>query len=218
MYDEIKKTGAAGVGELVVTYPIDYLKTLRQSGNSNKLFWSNPYRGIGARIIAVLPVRMVFWGTYNITHQYQLSPLKAALFMSTCETIVDFPAEQIKVKRMLSEKHIKIKKCFHYKTSLPSFATMFARNFTFLTVYHFAYKNGDNQSIWNAPIAGFIGSIVSHPLDTIKTFYQSRIYSQELKLSMLTPAYVFRGCGYRCLANFVGMGIGDILIRSCSES
>jgi hypothetical protein len=157
---------------------------------------------------------MVFWGSYNITLQNKWNPLKAAMFTSVCETLVDFPAEQVKVRRMLSNTHVKIKDCFRTNNYIGSITTMLTRNFTFLLSYHMMYQNLDNKNGWNAPIAGLFGSIVSHPFDTLKTLYQSSQHSLRLNITMVKPEYLFRGCGHRCLANFLGMGIGDFVIRS----
>jgi hypothetical protein len=211
---DIWVTGLTGGSELITTYPIDYLKTLRQAGHSNSLFWSNPYRGMSARLAAILPVRFVFWGSYNISRRQQLSPFQSAIFMGTCETLVDFPPEQVKVRRMLSSYKIPIMKCFNSHKTLPSLGYMFARNTAFIGVYHSVYQSGVFTTDWNAPISGVIGSIVSHPFDTLKTTYQSGSEKIKINWKGLKLETLFHGCGYRCLANFIGMGIGDFVLRN----
>lgn len=213
------QTGLAGAAEVVTTYPTDYLKTLKQSGDSFSLFKSNPYRGFSVRLAAVLPVRLVFWGSYKVSKTYQWSPTQSALFMSLCETAVDFPAEQVKIQRMLNPRSLSLKQCFVAHSIYPSLGTMFGRNLSFLLVYHHVNQVCQKYTDWSACIAGLMGSIVSHPFDTIKTYYQSQPNNVKIALSKshLSPRFLFAGCAYRCVANFIGMGIGDYALEVCPD-
>ena len=214
MSRDIGRAGIIGCTELLATYPIDYLKTLRQSGNNNRLFWSNPYRGVTSRFAAIIPVRMVFWGSYSITQTQKWSPNKSALFMAICETAVDFPPEQVKVQRMLSPKPLSIRQCFVRHSVYPSITSLFSRNLLFMWCYQHVYQSTKDSSYWSASIAGAVGSIISHPFDTLKTHYQSQLSQGRTQLdwSYFTVRTVFRGCGYRCVANFIGMGLGNLLL------
>ena len=58
---KIKASIVSGIAEVATTYPIDYLKTIRQANRSYDTFWSNPYRGSLPRILGIIPMRMVFW-------------------------------------------------------------------------------------------------------------------------------------------------------------
>ena len=52
-------------------------------------------------------------------------------------------------------------------------------------------------------------------VDTIKTYYQSQTDSARIVLSKshLSPRFLFAGCTYRCMANFIGMGIGNYVLE-----
>lgn len=129
-------------GELLTTYPIDYLKILRQSNLSPKkrhgLFFSNPYRGITSRIWGVIPARMSFWSSLHYCQQsptISTSAVKSSLVISSCQTIFDYPIEQIKVQRMLSHQPIPIRKCFYTSTLIPGYTALLSRNVFFMFGY-----------------------------------------------------------------------------------
>lgn len=66
--------GLSGIIEVIITHPLDYIKTKEheyvQKGITNKDFYNNIikknpinlYQGITPRLIGILPMRCVFWG------------------------------------------------------------------------------------------------------------------------------------------------------------
>ena len=60
---KIQASIISGIAEVTTTYPIDYLKTIRQANKPLDIFWSNPYRGSIPRIMGLIPMRIVFWNS-----------------------------------------------------------------------------------------------------------------------------------------------------------
>ena len=227
-------------GELLTTYPIDYLKILRQSNLSAKkrhgLFFSNPYRGITSRIWGVIPARMSFWSSLHYSQQsptISTSAVKSSLVISSCQTIFDYPIEQIKVQRMLSHQPIPVRKCFYTSTLAPGFTTLLFRNFLFMFGYfqtrnsvrdHVEETNYSNKEdkqktqIYTDVFSISAGVLISQPLDIVKTHIQK---SQDTQwnyrsfanhISQQPVFYWFRGLPYRLVSNVMGMMVGIYIL------
>ena len=100
-YDKkIRASIISGIAEVSTTYPIDYLKTIRQANKPLDIFWSNPYRGSISRLTGIIPMRIVFWNSLYYCHTKEYSNLKTSMITSFSQTIIDYPTEQIKIQNM----------------------------------------------------------------------------------------------------------------------
>ena len=180
--------GISGMCGVLISHPIDTIKTHIQTGNklnTFKLSFSNLYKGMSAPLIGVGIEKAIVFGTYN----YILSktdnniPISGAIAGIISSFIVT-PYERIKILKQNSQvinyKDINIKFLFRglsatFIREMPGFAIYFStyeylkrRNFTnnnkTIDLYHsFLYGGISGLSAW----------IFIYPQDKIKTVMQS---------------------------------------------
>ena len=240
MLDTIQTSLKSGLAEIFFTYPIDYWKTIQQaqfcSSNPNctssfkHSFWTNPYRGLSTRLVGILPTRMAFWGSMEWSGQKKLSWIEKSTCIAGCETLVDFPVEQCKVQKMLNNRSPKqtlmaCRKMAPNRACL-AFSSMFARNMGFIMTYEYSQEilrkqnmvslDDPRSTFFISAVSGILGSVVSQPLDTLKTYYQytaTHHHAPLWRFPLPVRSY-FVGLPCRCLANFLGMGIGGWILQS----
>ena len=202
-YDKkIRASIISGIAEVSTTYPIDYLKTIRQANKPLDIFWSNPYRGSISRLTGIIPMRIVFWNSLYYCHTKEYSNLKTSMITSFSQTIIDYPTEQIKIQKMIHNR--KITQCLKLNTFAPGFIATLSRNFGFLYTMNYFIINSDGD-LWGSAIGGLVGSFITHPIDTIKTHFQ---HNDTIKLPKFTLRQYFNGSLYRCSISVISMGIG----------
>lgn len=220
----------AGIVEVLVTHPIDNYKTLRQfnayNGTFNKFNFKTMYNGLNTRIYGIAPMRLIFWCTQDFgekyfdkySYKYAISGALAGSF----QTVVDYPIEQIKIRRMIykdSYSHI-IKDLIKSNNISSGFGVTFLRNVGFAAVFnHLLKTNSSNNNTYSnfalAAGSGFVSSIVTQPIDYFKTIIQSNkgnnISVKNIFIdSMKDNNYLifFRGGMSRASISFLSMGIG----------
>lgn len=220
----------AGIVEVLVTHPIDNYKTLRQfnayNGTFNKFNFKTMYNGLFTRIYGIAPMRLIFWCTQDFgekyfdkySYKYALSGALAGSF----QTVVDYPIEQIKIRRMIYKDSYSdiIKDLIKSNNISSGFGVTFLRNVGFATVFNHLLKtnSSNNNTSTNFALAagsGFVSSIVTQPIDYFKTIIQSNkgnnISVKNIFIdSMKDNNYLifFRGGMSRASISFLSMGIG----------
>lgn len=213
----------SGLIEVTFTHPIDYIKTKKQQNVSfrdilRQTNMSQYYSGYGPRVCGIMPVRLAFWGTQssiqNLLTRNQINSWYNFVLIgsgaASVQTLVDTPIEVMKIAYM--------NKSICTSSIFKGFYPTLYRNILFTNCVVFAnqqHKSRFHQTKWSAflyaGIGGFIGSILSQPLDYVKTQKQlpnpeprtmSQILAQE---SMET---LFRGGGFRALLGMSTMSIG----------
>ena len=200
---KIKASVISGITEVCATYPIDFLKVIRQSNKPLSLLWSNPYRGVSARFVGVIPMRVIFWNSLHYCNQNKFSLVKTAFLTSSLQTLADYPVEQISVRKMLYKAPLK--ECFKLQTIIPGFSVTLARNFGFAYIVNCCItKQTDYDFVYGAG-GGLLGALLTHPLDSLKTHYH---YKNTYKFPKFTLKQYFRGCSHRCLRCLIAMSVG----------
>lgn len=202
--ENIKNSSISAVVELVITHPIDYFKTLKQNKINNiySKLYNNPYTGLSSRLIGIVPLRITFWSLSEYLKKHKYNFYSIPLIVSTTQTILDIPIEQTKMNLMNKQKIFNLPKCFwkgclyHYNRNL-----FFAYGFYFGKLIKPLNKN--NYFI-DGMIGGLIGSIISHPFDSLKTYYQT---TNQPKVNF-TFKFYFRGIIARCLLSSISMSVG----------
>jgi len=163
--EKIKNSFIAGFTELVVTHPIDYYKNLIQKNYSSpiKQILKNPLLGIKPKIIGIIPMRMSFWLGLDYCKNNNFNLLKSSLFIGTSQTIIDYPLEQIKMNQIFNSTP---------KNYFGAILPHYGRNLLFVSSFLYFQNKIDNPFLSGA-IGGIVGSIISQPLDELKTHYQS---------------------------------------------
>mgnify|MGYP001253158572 CR=1 FL=1 len=223
----------SGLIEVTFTHPIDYIKTKKQQSVSlrdilRQTNMSQYYSGYGPRVVGIMPVRLTFWGTQssiqNVLTTNQIHLWYNFVFIGTgaafVQTLVDTPIEVMKIAYM--------NKSICTSSFFKGFYPTLYRNILFSNCVALAnqqHKSRVNQSKWTtflyAGVGGLMGSILSQPLDYVKTQKQlpipetrtmTQILSQE---SMRT---LFQGGGFRALLGMSTMGIGYCAYTSIKDS
>ena len=191
----------SSIVEVIITQPLDVIKIHKQTNTPIIFDIKNLYRGLFIRASGNIPSRSVFlysqeyFKNYYLDNKYKIFLIP---FMSTLsQTVIDTPIEILKINKIMN-----INNKFLYKGFIPHFS----RNFIFLTfVFNFkeAHDNHFKKALYGA-FGGFIGSYISHPLDTIKTFKQSNmiITNDMYKFNRL-----MKGSHLRASMSFINMMI-----------
>lgn len=221
-YSKIKSSIIAGLMEVLVTHPIDYIKTLSQNGNSTKNILSkiikNPYLGVQSRLIGVIPMRIIFWNTLNYFQKNNYSPISTGVLTASIQTIIDYPIEQLKIQCMINKKNVNqpikqtLKNAIN-NSNIYGFITHLSRNILFASTFT-TLINNDPNSYYLAAIAGFSGAIISHPLDSLKTWYQ--IGNTKYPKLWTTKDY-FKGWHHRSIISLISMNIGWFIFNKFND-
>jgi len=206
----------SGPVEVSFSHVADVIKTVNQSRATNgriesigttisSIYKNNGFRGFYTgflpRVIGIVPMRAVFWGsmysasTYYSNHFNDNSLLKKALFMGTIcgisQSIVDTPIEVAKI--YLIERVINNRKTIEKKQSMgqlmKGYVPTTMRNTGFAIIMSLASNYSkqkeltfsDNFFLMGA--SGALASYATQPLDTWKTYIQSQNTYKSLRLN-----------------------------------
>ena len=172
--------GFSGLVEVCITHPFDTYKTHAQVNST--LPWK-PYAGVGPRLLGVVPMRTLFWSSMMALKDQP--PLLAGTIIGTLQTIVDAPVENAKIASMLQVK----------TSPFRGFVPHCARNVGFACAVAATFTHGF------APLGAFVGTILTHPLDTIKTGAQSG----------LVRSSIWSGVVPRTTQAVVAMSVGQVI-------
>lgn len=147
---------------------------------------SGLYAGFVPRLLGVVPMRVTFWGTQSIAKHriddaFPLVPqlarvLATGTIAGTAQTVIDAPIEAMKIRAMTSGRNVSLMEVLR-GGRLPGFAPTLARNVVFAGAFATGlYLGADDSALDQAMIrgagAGLVASIVSQPLDFVKTVAQ----------------------------------------------
>ena len=189
--------------EVVITQPLDVIKTQKQAGKVNELKYDfkSLYRGFIPRAIGNIPSRSVFLFSqdflkYNLDKKYHM--IAVPTIAGFAQTLVDTPVEIMKMNQIFKNRNT-----FYYAGFIPHCL----RNIVFLGFVFNMKEEGKKHnsllymSLYGA-VGGLLGSYISHPLDTIKTIKQSQSSTKLVKLKDY-----FRGAHLRAGMGFINMSI-----------
>ena len=197
----------SGSIELAVVYPLDYLKTIRQNNKnlSSKdyiRYMRTPYRGAGVKMIGFVPMRVGFWSGMDYFNKNGYGAIKSGIYTAGLQTLIDYPIEQIKTQRVLN--NVNMRNAFSDVKIVPSFGVHLIRNMIFMGVLNSVIES-DKDSMYVGALGGLAGSLITQPLDTLKTWYQSgkKSYPVEWRIKDY-----MRGWQHRGLISLLSMNIG----------
>lgn len=213
METKIKASVISASIELFATHPLDYMKTVLQSkekinGNIDyRKLLSTPYKGLSSRLVGIIPMRVLFWNSLDFFNNKGFSAINSAIATSIIQTSVDYPIEQIKTRKMIS--NYSIFESFKKTNISLAFGTHLVRNMGFAICLN-NFIQMDNESFYYAALGGFVGSLVTQPFDSLKTWYQvgNRNYPKNWTLKNYMS-----GWHYRCSISLIGMNIGWIIFH-----
>jgi solute carrier family 25 (mitochondrial 2-oxodicarboxylate transporter), member 21 len=230
--------GLSGIVEAMTTHPIDRVKTEMQRLTLDKtdasfrsalrsIFQSGGltgfYSGIVPRLIGVVPMRLMYWGTLNNMNDITSSSsnrfvqyVVPGIVAGAVQSIVDNPIEVLKTKLMTGATNVQ------WRTLYDGFVPLISRNIVFaIHVGCFTKLWGQDQPFLAGAFGGMIGSIVSQPFDVIKTEMQRhhQTHSSAGFTEIFRTVYkqgwqkLFAGTMMRCTLGFANMGIGFMVLK-----
>ena len=232
--------GISGLIEVTFVHPIEYFKITKQYSNT-KINFSNfikttysengiksLYKGFLPRLIGVIPMRTVFWGTMYASDNYLLTtsidkkyiyPL-SGLIAGSIQTLIDCPMESLKTKMMTTNTSIKNLLNFN------GFTPNLIRNVGFAAIFNYQ-KNQMKQkyldegkditfidNFYIGCISGIASSVMTQPFDYIKTKMQENVEKKiPMRIIMYNtlkknPTLFFSGTIPRVSITCISMAIG----------
>lgn len=176
--DRIKSSAISGVLEIICTHPLDYGKTVLQNNSKHvslKNFLNNPYKGFVSRVIGIVPMRILFWNSISYFKEQGYNFILAGVCTAIIQTTVDYPIEQIKVQRMINDNH-SILAAFRQPNLLKGYGFTLGRNIGFAVILN-SCIDGQDGSHYHGALGGFLGSVITHPIDSLKTWYQALLFA-----------------------------------------
>lgn len=218
MNQNVKPAIISSIFEIILTHPLDVFKTKNQQSTltlKKFIFEKNlkyKYRGLLSRSVGLLPMRTIFWASQdiaekNIKHvntKLYYKSLFVGLTSSFCQTLIDTPIENIKISK-INKQNFNI----NLKSLYLGFNIHWARNAIFTTTLYslnkFSIENEYNIFISGA-LGGMLGSLISQPIDYIKTNIQS---NNNISLNKYHLKNCMNGAIPRSAMGLISMGIGS---------
>lgn len=226
--------GLSGIVEVIMTHPLDFLKTKKQeyiqSDIKTNFYKSllneknlNLYRGVIPRLYGVIPMRFTFWGVQDHTncylnkngiHSYKNDVISGCM-AGSFQTLIDNPIEILKIQS-ISNKKVSFKEIIfnNYGFTATLFRNIgFAVCMTTIGTHNKSDNNFNNFCV--TAIAGGVASLITQPLDYVKTQLQRtktkkpivKILAEIIKEN---PKKLYVGGLNRGLLGFFSMGIGFV--------
>lgn len=207
--NRLKSSALSGVLEILATHPLDYGKTILQNNVNNvtfKEFLAQPYKGFTSRLAGIVPMRVLFWNSITYFREVGFNPILAGLCTAVVQTTVDYPIEQVKIQKMIHNNHC-VRSAFSQPNLMKGFSLTLSRNVGFAVILNCCI-DGQDGSFYHGAVGGFVGSVLTHPIDSLKTWYQAGNTSYPSHWSV---ANYCRGWHLRAGISLVSMNIGWIV-------
>lgn len=215
----------SGIVEVICTHPIDYMKTMKQQNHSLRYIVSNTpfpqyYSGVIPRVLGIIPVRFTFWGTqsyiqtllktHHIHSKYNFMLIGTGA--ACMQSIVDTPVEIAKIALMTETG----KSTWKIPNIVKGFGPTLFRNILFANCVSYSCSHMKSpcekmETLISAGLGGLVGSVISQPLDYVKTQKQLPIPDKRSSMQILREeswSTLFRGGSYRALLGMSTMGVG----------
>jgi hypothetical protein len=194
------------------------------------------YRGYMPRVLGVIPMRAMFWGAQSTAYDhlipYDMSlrtrASLAGMAGGIAQTVIDNPIEVMKT-RMITSSHMESDASQKTRVSstrlpntrlsrFPGFGPTLLRNVGFMVVLTQVTASYDGDSYLTRFVlggtGGFIGSVVTQPIDYVKTKMQSanhdgrsgiQIFSETFRKN---PRALMVGLVPKASLGFLNMSVG----------
>jgi hypothetical protein len=191
------------------------------------------YTGFIPKIISIIPTRIIFWGVQSTTLYHLQNPrvycpsiknkkiqyITAGSVAGFCQTLVETPMEIVKI-RLMTKKQTLPGLSYLIKNAYNGFRWNASRNMIFCSAVcmsnnTFREKNEFSKFFINSS-AAFLISIVTQPLDFMKTMYQANEKSEQISIRQAIKKYkwrLFNGSFARAYTGAINMGVGALVFN-----
>jgi solute carrier family 25 carnitine/acylcarnitine transporter 20/29 len=219
------KGGVSGICGVVLSHPIDTIKTHIQSGKPLKTFTPtliNLYKGITAPLLGVGIEKAIVFGTYNYCLREQNMPIwLSGAFSGLTASLIVSPYERIKI---LKQSNIVVnggwKHIINPKFLFKGLSATFTRETPGFAIYFSVYENLKyhlhtksntqipliNSFIYGG-LSGTIAWIFIYPQDRIKTILQMQMQTANKQSIPTIIKNIYKG---DISGNISSKGIGGI--------
>ena len=185
---------ASGILESIITYPGDTIKTRLQSKQifRSAIRLNGIYSGFALKVLTTPITRTLFWGVKSHTSKSCDNEYITSSLAGIAQSVLDAPVDKYKIHRQLGLEHAKAVK-IAFRGYYTSYAVTVVRNTPFAVIYyHLSDRIESGLDAIDRACAASIASIVTHPLDTIKTVIQSgnRLMFKDLMKGCITRSSV----------------------------
>lgn len=191
--DNWKATCIASSIEVLITHPLDYVRTTRQISNKHYAFdIKHAYRGVVPRLVGVIPMRLAFWQTQYAALKATQSPVFAGIAAGICQSAVEIPFEVWKTRQMEDsrQKNNKNNNSSVVRSALRGAHYHVLRNAGFAVIVAAGHSinkqsHDDDDDKWRnigvMSAAAIVGAVLTQPLDTLKSRAQSSMKRSQIR-------------------------------------
>ena len=185
--------GIAGMCGILISHPLDTIKTHIQTGNTLSTFKPtirNFYRGLSVPLAGIFVEKAIVFGTYNyVNTKTNNIPLSGAIAGLTASLVVT-PYERLKILKQNSQtvtlRDINMRFLFKglsatFSREMPGFAIYFS-TYEYLKYNNFTKHDisiSSAHSFMYGGLSGLIAWVFIYPQDKIKTILQSSMGSSN---------------------------------------
>jgi hypothetical protein len=175
----------SGLNAIVVSHPIDTIKTNIQESKKINYNFKNLYRGLGAPLVGVGLEKTVVFGVFETTKPYTNSDVISGGLSGMLASFIVTPFERIKILYQINQGNWNfIRQNFNHKFMFQGLSATFYRETPGFAIYFSVYnylKNNFNKnqqiSLWKSfcygAISGSVSWVFIYPQDRIKTHIQA---------------------------------------------
>ena len=175
----------ASVVSTSIFYPLDTLKSRKQAGLPLGTFGSL-YKGIKPELLSCTPSAFVYWFTYKVSRDYNLTTTESAFISCITSNIFDTPFDIRKKRNQLGDNLIN--KGNIYKYCFANVMSSVVYNLFYLNVLKKLKNDYGYSNMVSIAGASSISAFMSYPMDRFKT-----------KIVYPNKVSYFKGLGYRLI-------------------
>lgn len=200
----------SGINAIIVSHPIDTIKTNIQESKKINYNFKNLYRGLSAPLVGVGLEKTVVFGVFETTKPYTQSDVISGGLSGMLASFIVTPFERIKILFQTNQGNWNLlKNNLNFKFMFQGLSATFYRETPGFAIYFSVYNYLKNNMIKNnnqislvesfcfGAIAGSVSWVFIYPQDRIKTHVQA-ISNRKINFTQGLKEILANG-GYRGL-------------------
>ena len=211
----------SGFVQIFIGHPFDTYKVWLQTGQCTRTYrWRQLYLGIRYPLYTNCLSNSILFSSYHLANRYVEAPWLAGAASGLATSLVCTPVDMGKIMKQVSHTN-SIERLYHTPTGLPKLGFWYRgltvtaireviANSIYFGVYHELYP--EYSAFWSGGLAGVLSWLFTHPIDTIKTRFQSNpayTMTQAYRLGDLT-----KGIGLSVARAFVVNSVGFYVFQN----